>query len=73
MDEAAAYDWATKQTGWDPYQAKAMLDQQTSVFGHALREGEPDAPAQDEPEAESEVEPSDPLNDDSKDEAAESP
>lgn len=30
-DETAAYDWATKQTGWDPYQAKAVLDQQ----GHA--------------------------------------
>jgi hypothetical protein len=30
-DESAAYDWATKQTGWDPYQAKALLDQQ----GHA--------------------------------------
>ncbi len=30
-DEAAAYDWATQQTGWDPYQAKAVLDQQ----GHA--------------------------------------
>ena len=29
VDEAAAYDWATKQTGWDPYQAQAMLDQQT--------------------------------------------
>lgn len=27
-DESAAYDWATKQTGWDPYQAKAVLDQQ---------------------------------------------
>jgi hypothetical protein len=30
-DEAAAYDWATKQTGWDPYQAKALLDQQTQA------------------------------------------
>ena len=29
VDEAAAYDWATKQTGWDPYQAKTMLDQQS--------------------------------------------
>lgn len=29
VDEAAAYDWATKQTGWDPYQAKAVLDQQS--------------------------------------------
>jgi hypothetical protein len=27
LDETAAYDWATKQTGWDPYQAKAALDQ----------------------------------------------
>jgi hypothetical protein len=27
-DEAAAYDWATQQTRWDPYQAKALLDQQ---------------------------------------------
>ena len=31
LDESAAYDWATQQTGWDPYQAKALLDQQ----GHA--------------------------------------
>jgi len=30
-DESAAYDWATKQTGWDPYQAKAVLDQQGHV------------------------------------------
>jgi hypothetical protein len=30
-DESAAYDWATKQTGWDPYQAKAILDQQTNA------------------------------------------
>jgi len=30
-DESAAYDWATKQTGWDPYQAKALLDQQTGA------------------------------------------
>lgn len=30
-DESAAYDWATKQTGWDPYQAKAILDQQTQA------------------------------------------
>ena len=29
QDEAAAYDWATQQTRWDPYQAKAQLDQQT--------------------------------------------
>ena len=28
-DESAAYDWAAKQTGWDPYQAKAVLDQQS--------------------------------------------
>lgn len=27
-DESAAYDWATQQTRWDPYQAKALLDQQ---------------------------------------------
>lgn len=27
-DESAAYDWASRQTGWDPYQAKAALDQQ---------------------------------------------
>ena len=30
-DEAAAYDWATQQTRWDPYQAKAALDQQTNA------------------------------------------
>jgi len=30
-DEAAAYDWATQQTRWDPYQAKAALDQQTAA------------------------------------------
>jgi hypothetical protein len=34
-DEAAAYDWATKQTGWDPYQAKAVLDQQAQAAGAA--------------------------------------
>jgi hypothetical protein len=34
-DEAAAYDWATKQTGWDPYQAKAALDQQTGAAAAA--------------------------------------
>jgi len=28
-DESAAYDWATQQTRWDPYQAKAALDQQS--------------------------------------------
>ena len=27
-DESAAYDWATQQTRWDPYQAKAAIDQQ---------------------------------------------
>jgi hypothetical protein len=27
-DESAAYDWASQQTRWDPYQAKAALDQQ---------------------------------------------
>lgn len=30
-DESAAYDWATRQTGWDPYQAKALLDQQANA------------------------------------------
>ena len=30
-DEAAAYDWATQQTRWDPYQAKTVLDQQTGA------------------------------------------
>lgn len=34
-DESAAYDWATKQTGWDPYQAKAVLDQQTRASAAA--------------------------------------
>ena len=34
-DEAAAYDWATKQTGWDPYQAKAALDQQSHASAAA--------------------------------------
>jgi hypothetical protein len=33
-DEAAAYDWATQQTRWDPYQARTALDQQ----GHAASE-----------------------------------
>ena len=28
VDETAAYDWASRQTGWDPYQAKSRLDQQ---------------------------------------------
>jgi hypothetical protein len=35
LDEAAAYDWATQQTGWDPYQAKARLDQQMQAAGAA--------------------------------------
>jgi hypothetical protein len=30
-DQAAAYDWATRQTGWDPYQAKTVLDQQSQA------------------------------------------
>lgn len=34
-DEAAAYDWATQQTRWDPYQAKAVLDQQTQASAGA--------------------------------------
>lgn len=34
-DETAAYDWATKQTGWDPYQAKTLLDQQTQASATA--------------------------------------
>jgi len=34
-DETAAYDWATRQTGWDPYQAKAVLDQQSMAAGEA--------------------------------------
>jgi hypothetical protein len=34
-DEAAAYDWATQQTRWDPYQAKAALDQQTQASAGA--------------------------------------
>lgn len=41
-DESAAYDWATKQTGWDPYQAKTQLDQQTqaaTAAGAAARGG----------------------------------
>jgi hypothetical protein len=41
-DEATAYDWATKQTGWDPYQAKTLLDQQTqaaTAAGAAARGG----------------------------------
>jgi hypothetical protein len=41
-DETAAYDWASKQTGWDPYQAKAILDQQgqgAAVSADAARGG----------------------------------
>ena len=34
-DESAAYDWATQQTRWDPYQAKALLDQQGSTASAA--------------------------------------
>lgn len=34
-DESAAYDWATQQTRWDPYQAKAALDQQTQASATA--------------------------------------
>lgn len=34
-DESAAYDWATRQTGWDPYQAKALLDQQSQASATA--------------------------------------
>jgi hypothetical protein len=35
LDEAAAYDWATQQTRWDPYQAKAQLDQQSQAAANA--------------------------------------
>jgi hypothetical protein len=35
QDEAAAYDWATQQTRWDPYQAKAQLDQQNHAASDA--------------------------------------
>jgi len=34
-DEAAAYDWATQQTRWDPYQAKTVLDQQSQASAAA--------------------------------------
>jgi hypothetical protein len=34
-DEAASYDWATQQTGWDPYQAKTVLDQQSQAANNA--------------------------------------
>jgi hypothetical protein len=44
-----------------------------SVFGHALREGEPDAPAQDESAAESEGEPSEEPTTASKSESAAGP
>lgn len=30
-DESASYDWATQQTRWDPYQARAALDQQSQA------------------------------------------
>jgi len=36
-DENAAYEWASRQTGWDPYQAQARLDQQ--VQGAASQAG----------------------------------
>ena len=35
QDEAAAYDWASQQTRWDPYQAKAQLDQQVQASAQA--------------------------------------
>ncbi len=35
LDEAAAYEWATQQTRWDPYQAKAILDQQSHAASQA--------------------------------------
>jgi len=46
-DETAAYDWATRQTGWDPYQAHARLEQQgqaatqqaTGALGGAVKGG----------------------------------
>jgi hypothetical protein len=34
-DESAAYDWASQQTRWDPYQAKAALDQQGHTSAQA--------------------------------------
>lgn len=36
-DESAAYDWATQQTRFDPYQAKAQLDQQTAAAAQQAR------------------------------------
>ena len=46
-DETAAYDWASRQTGWDPYQAQARLEQQgqaatqaaTGALGGAVKGG----------------------------------
>lgn len=35
VDENAAYDWASRQTGWDPYQAKAQLDQHSQAGAQA--------------------------------------
>ncbi len=35
VDENTAYDWASRQTGWDPYQAKAQLDQQVQASAQA--------------------------------------
>lgn len=35
VDENAAYDWASRQTNWDPYQAKAQLDQQVQASAQA--------------------------------------
>jgi hypothetical protein len=39
LDEAEAYDWATRQTGWDPYQAKTALEQQTQAAAGAAAAG----------------------------------
>lgn len=39
-DEAAAYDWATQQTRWDPYQAKAALDQQGQSLAETAAAGQ---------------------------------
>jgi len=35
QDESSAYDWATQQTGWDPYQAQAVLEQQSNAAAAA--------------------------------------
>ena len=35
QDESAAYDWASQQTGWDPYQAQAVLEQQGNAAAAA--------------------------------------